>query len=121
MKMFRYSFSCCGSGLFVFVYQKYVKMIKKVLQKILACQARMLIKKHKPLVIGVTGSYGKTSSRDAIAHAISSQFSVRSAQHNLNNEYGVPLTVIGAEAPGKSIALWARVFVRWVRQMYVTD
>ena len=96
-------------------------MIEKVLQKILACQARMLIKKHKPLVIGVTGSYGKTSSRDAIAHAISSQFSVRSAQHNLNNEYGVPLTVIGAEAPGKSIALWARVFVRWVRQMYVTD
>ena len=41
-------------------------LLKKILQNILARLARMILHKYKPDVIGVTGSFGKTSAKEAI-------------------------------------------------------
>lgn len=48
-------------------------------------------------VIAVTGSVGKTSTREFIASALSSEFSVHRTQDNFNNEIGLPRTLL--EAP----------------------
>lgn len=70
--------------------------IKKVIIFILAFLARIIILKHKPYVIGVTGSFGKSSTKEAIFHILSSsQKKVRRNKGNLNNEFGLPLVVIG--------------------------
>ncbi len=45
-------------------------------------------------VIGVTGSYGKTTTRALINAALSSQGAVLSSPGNFNNEIGVPLTLL---------------------------
>ncbi len=37
---------------------------------------------------------------------------MRSAYKNYNNEWGVPLTIIGAESPGKSVLGWLAVWMR---------
>ena len=44
-------------------------------------------------VIGVTGSVGKTSTKDMIAAVLSAKFDVLKTQGNFNNEIGLPLTL----------------------------
>jgi len=50
-------------------------------------------------VVGITGSNGKTSTKDFARAVLGQAFAVRATQGNLNNHIGVPLTVlsIGAE------------------------
>lgn len=84
-------------------------MIKKILQKKLGSLARQIIQVHKPEIIGITGSVGKTTTKDAIATVLQSRFTTRASYKNYNNEIGLPLTVIGAESPGRSPAGWLSV------------
>ena len=49
-------------------------------------------------VVGVTGSVGKTSAKEMTAAVLSQRFQVHKTQENLNNEIGVPLTILGLRA-----------------------
>ena len=80
---------------------------KSILQKILASLARETIKKHKPMVIAVTGSVGKTSVRMAIYDVLKRTHRVRASVNNFNNEIGLSLTILGVVHPGRSFTLWA--------------
>jgi UDP-N-acetylmuramoyl-tripeptide--D-alanyl-D-alanine ligase len=55
-----------------------------------------------PLVVAITGSQGKTSTKDLIAAAIGSQRAVVAAPASYNNDVGVPLTCCLAE-PGTEV------------------
>jgi UDP-N-acetylmuramoyl-tripeptide--D-alanyl-D-alanine ligase len=48
-------------------------------------------------VIGITGSAGKTTTKEAVATVLSSQFSVLKSAGNLNNHFGVPLQLLRLE------------------------
>lgn len=47
--------------------------------------------------IGITGSVGKTSTKEMIAAVLGQTFCVHKTQGNFNNELGVPLTLFGLE------------------------
>ena len=49
-------------------------------------------------VIGVTGSAGKTTTKEAIAAVLASRFRVLKSEGNLNNGYGLPLQLLKLEA-----------------------
>ncbi len=49
-------------------------------------------------VVGVTGSNGKTTTREMIAAILSTRGEVHKSEGNLNNEVGVPLTLFGLDA-----------------------
>ncbi|MBI4435631.1 UDP-N-acetylmuramoyl-tripeptide--D-alanyl-D-alanine ligase [Candidatus Uhrbacteria bacterium] len=83
--------------------------MKKLIQHAITKKAKKLLALHHPLIIAVTGSVGKTSVRNAIATVLSAKFRVGATIKNYNNEFGVPLTILGAESPGKSIFGWLRV------------
>ncbi len=48
-------------------------------------------------VIGVTGSAGKTTTKEAVAAVLGSRFVVLKSQGNLNNEFGMPLQLLKLE------------------------
>jgi UDP-N-acetylmuramoyl-tripeptide--D-alanyl-D-alanine ligase len=49
-------------------------------------------------VIGVTGSAGKTTTKDAVAHVLGARFKVLKSAGNLNNGFGLPLQLLKLEA-----------------------
>jgi len=48
-------------------------------------------------VVAVTGSVGKTTTKDMTAHILSQRFEVLKTEENYNNEIGVPLTALQLE------------------------
>lgn len=46
-------------------------------------------------VVGITGSVGKTSTKEMIASVVAQKYSVHKTAGNFNNEIGLPLTIFG--------------------------
>jgi UDP-N-acetylmuramoyl-tripeptide--D-alanyl-D-alanine ligase len=106
--------------------------MKKVLQQrlalILRLLAKLLIRKFNPTIIGVTGTVGKTSTKMAMGTVLRTMRRVRVSHDSHNNEFGVPLTIIGdwgrdelrlvsKESPQgghrlRKAIFWARVVLR---------
>lgn len=73
--------------------------VVEVADPLLALQelAQAYLAKYRVPVVAVTGSNGKTSTKDMIAQVLRSKYAVHATEGNLNNELGVPLTVLGLE------------------------
>lgn len=67
----------------------YVKDTTQALQDL----ARSIREASHAKVVSVTGSVGKTSTRDMIAAVVASQFKTLKTEGNYNNEIGLPLTI----------------------------
>jgi UDP-N-acetylmuramoyl-tripeptide--D-alanyl-D-alanine ligase len=59
----------------------------------------------RPLVVAVTGSNGKTSTKEMVAAILAEQFNVLRTQGNLNSETGLPLTLLQLEPHHTAIVL----------------
>lgn len=59
--------------------------------------AEAYLKIVDPAVIAVTGSNGKTTTKDMLECVLSSKFKVQKTQGNFNNEIGMPLTILQLE------------------------
>lgn len=92
------------------------EFIKKIITWKLGIIAKMYLWRYKPQIVAITGNVGKTSTKEAIAAVLSRIKRVRSGKGNLNNEFGVPLTIIGNWADdyyeaGNTFFFWLRVLM----------
>jgi len=71
-----------------------VEDTEKALQTLAAAYRRQL---SKLTVVGVTGSNGKTSTKDLVASVLSTAYKTQKTAGNLNNHLGVPLTLLSLE------------------------
>jgi len=55
-------------------------------------------------LVGITGSAGKTTTKEAIAHVLSSRFRVLKSEGNFNNHFGLPLMLLKLES-GHDVAV----------------
>jgi len=67
--------------------------------------ARALRRRFDLPVIAITGSYGKTTTRALTAQALSAALSPLSSEGNLNNEIGVPLTLMNLNRSHEAVVL----------------
>lgn len=86
-------------------------MFKKIVLALLERKVKKYLKKHKPLLVVVTGSVGKTSTKLAIATVLAEKYRVRTHEGNHNMEVSVPPSLMGIEYPESihSISAWRTV------------
>lgn len=95
--------------------------MKIILQKILRILSRAIVNKYHPHIIGITGSVGKTSTKEAVYYVLKDKFNVRQSIKNYNNEIGLPLTIIGEYSAGSSLAGWLIVFLKAFKLILLKD
>lgn len=83
-------------------------LFKKFVIVALRFEARLILKKYKPRVIAVTGSVGKTSTKDAIFAVLSKSVRVRASDKSFNSELGLPLTILGRPNAWNNPIGWMR-------------
>ncbi len=86
--------------------------MKKIIQLKLKILAKLILARYKPQVVGITGSLGKTSAKEAIGLVLSKNFRVRESIKNYNNEFGLPLTIIGSASAGHSLLGWFKIMFK---------
>jgi UDP-N-acetylmuramoyl-tripeptide--D-alanyl-D-alanine ligase len=87
------------------------EFFKSLVVRILVAEATVLLRRHKPTVVAVTGSVGKTSTKDAIYTAIKNDLYARKSQKSFNSDIGVPLTVLGLPNAWNNPFMWLRNIV----------
>lgn len=70
--------------------------------------AKLQLRKVNPIVIGVGGSSGKTSTANIIATILSQKYSVKQSKGK-NSETGIPLNILGIEQEEYSFGSWFKI------------
>ncbi|MCX6784997.1 MAG: Mur ligase family protein [Candidatus Komeilibacteria bacterium] len=86
--------------------------MRKILFFILRIFTQLILWQYHPVVIGITGSIGKTSAKEAIVAILSQFMPTRGSFKNYNNNIGLPLSVIGVENNGGNFIKWFGIFGR---------
>jgi UDP-N-acetylmuramoyl-tripeptide--D-alanyl-D-alanine ligase len=82
-------------------------LFKNAILWLIRKEAAAVLKKYKPKVVLITGSIGKTSTKDAV-FAVLSQFAhVRKSEKSYNSDFGIPLSILGLESGWRNPLLWA--------------
>lgn len=98
------------------------EFLKKIVTIILTWEARILLARTKPKIIAITGSVGKTTTKDAIFAVVSSIYHTRKSEKSFNSEIGVPLTVLGLDTAWGSMWGWgSNILTGLVRALTVKE
>lgn len=88
------------------------QFIKGIIVRILEVEAQWVLKRYKPKIVAVTGSVGKTTTKDAIYTVLSTAYFVRKSEKSFNSEIGVPLTILGVQNGWNNIFIWLENIVK---------
>jgi len=81
-------------------------IFKKSIASILKLESRLVLRRYRPKVIAVTGSVGKTSTKDAMYAILSTIAHVRKSEKSFNSEIGLPLTILGCPNGWNNPFVW---------------
>ena len=65
--------------------------------------------RYRPRIMMVSGSVGKTATKDALATVLATRFFVRKSDKSFNSEFGVPFTILGVENPWGNPLAWVSI------------
>src|SRR6185295_1498931 len=86
------------------------ELFRRFVVFILTLEAKAVLRKYHPKVVLVTGSVGKTITKDSVYTALASSFFVRKSEKSFNSDIGVPLTILGVPNG------WSNPF-RWIKNI----
>jgi UDP-N-acetylmuramoyl-tripeptide--D-alanyl-D-alanine ligase len=81
-------------------------ILRKFITYILRIESSLVLWKYKPKIIAITGSVGKTSTKDAVYAVISKISYVRKSEKSYNSEIGLPLTILGVPNGWNNGLIW---------------
>lgn len=88
-------------------------LFKLIIVKILQIEARLVLRRHRPKIVAVAGSVGKTSTKDAIYRVLSAGgISVRKSDKSYNSaDFGVALTILGCQSAWNDPLGWLEIII----------
>jgi UDP-N-acetylmuramoyl-tripeptide--D-alanyl-D-alanine ligase len=92
--------------------------MKSLIQNIIGQLTKKILSRYQPRIIAITGSVGKTSTKNAVAAVLGERYQVRVTEGNYNTEFGVPLSIIEARSPCRSVVGWLVVLAKAWRLAY---
>lgn len=87
------------------------EFFKKCVIAVLTLEAQILLKRKQPKIIAITGSVGKTSTKDAVFTVLKNHVHARKSDKSFNSDIGVALTVLGLPNA------WNNPF-SWIKNMF---
>jgi len=84
-------------------------LLKKIIITILQYEARFILWRHKPSIVAITGSVGKTTTKDMTSAVLGSSYRVQANPKSYNSEVGVPLAILGLSTGWGSVIQWSRI------------
>lgn len=87
------------------------QIAEKILIFLLRAEARLVLRKYQPKIIAVTGSVGKTGTKEAIYAVWRDWTSTRRSQKSFNHEIGIPLTILNLPNAWRSPWAWLKNLV----------
>lgn len=85
---------------------------KKIVTFILETESKLVLRKYRPKIIAVTGSVGKTSTKDAIFGVVGRSLVARKSMKSFNSEIGIPLTILNCENAWSNPVLWLKNIIK---------
>ena len=80
--------------------------------------ARRKLARIRPRIIAVTGSVGKTSTKEAIFAVLSSKYTVKRTLKNFNTNFGIPLAILNQSSTGTSFFSWFGICARGFFELF---
>jgi len=93
-------------------------MIKSAITSILAWEAKMALRRHKPKIIGITGSAGKSSTKEAVFSVLASKYPSRKSEKSYNSELGLALAILGLKTVWRNPFGWIQNLVLGFRAVF---
>lgn len=84
-------------------------IFKTIVLSLLRVLAKKKLEKINPKIVGITGSVGKTSTKDAIAEVLARRFSLRKSQGGYNSEFGTLLSILEKQSAYSSFGKWMKI------------
>lgn len=81
-------------------------LLRHIVTAIIEWEAKLVLRKYKPKIIAITGSVGKTSTKDAVFAVVEHALIARKSDKSFNSEIGIPLTVLGRDNAWSNPFLW---------------
>src|SRR3989344_501533 len=66
----------------------------QIYRRLIIFRARQMVKSSNAVFIGITGSYGKTSTKEFLYQILSQKFKVAKTEKNYNSDIGVSLSIL---------------------------
>ena len=92
-------------------------LIKNIILDLLASLARRRISRDAT-IIGITGSVGKTTAKEALVKILETKYRVLATKKSMNSEFGVPLTLLEEQSGYSSPLAWLGILARSVLKSF---
>ncbi len=94
---------------------------KKIVITILYIESKIVLFCKKPKIIAITGTVGKTTTKDILYAGLCDSFHVRKSPKGFNSDIGVPLTILNLETYEASIFGWVKNIMKGLCVIFVRD
>lgn len=92
---------------------------RRLLELTVRLLARATLARYRPDIVGITGSVGKSSTKEAIACVLRGERRLRASAGNLNNEIGLPLAILSDARESGGALFWLRVCLQALARFMV--